>query len=246
MKSEIKIKDLNFSYLIPDEKNLSIKTLIINIFKSNFLKKYTVLKNFNLEIKNNERVAIIGKNGTGKSTLTKIIDGVYKVNKAQLKIVGNVYSLYEPYSMLNNEFNAAENIRLFYSNYNYNIKEILKIENEILKFCELEERFVNLPLKYFSSGMITRLVISLYVFLEMKHPYTFIIDEGLVFADMHFKNKVLKKIEEKIKQSNIFILITHEFDMIKRYCSKAILIKDKRNYCSGSVDEIQKIYEKFK
>ena len=110
MKSEIKIKDLTFNYLLPDEKKLSLKSVIINIFKANLFKKYSVLQNFNLEIKNNDRIAFVGKNGTGKSTLAKIIDGVYKVDRNQLKIVGNIYALYEPYSMLNNEFNASENI----------------------------------------------------------------------------------------------------------------------------------------
>ena len=241
MKSEIKIKNLTFNYMIPDEKNLSLKSVIINIFKTNLFKKYTVLKNFNLEIYNNDRIALVGKNGTGKSTLTKIIDGVYKVDKNQLKIIGNIYALYEPYSMLNNEFNASENIRIFYSNYNYSIKRILDLEKNILNFCELEKKFVNLPLKYYSSGMITRLVISLYVFLKMKKPYTFIIDEGFAFADIHFKNKVLKKINHKINQSNIFIMISHDFDVIKKYCNKAILIKDKKNFKSGTVDKIQKI-----
>lgn len=245
MKSEIKIKNLTFNYMIPDEKNLSLKSVIINIFKTNLFKKYTVLKNFNLEIYNNDRIALVGKNGTGKSTLTKIIDGVYKVDKNQLKIIGNIYALYEPYSMLNNEFNASENIRIFYSNYNYSIKRILDLEKNILNFCELEKKFVNLPLKYYSSGMITRLVISLYVFLKMKKPYTFIIDEGFAFADIHFKNKVLKKINHKINQSNIFIMISHDFDVIKKYCNKAILIKDKKNFKSGTVDKIQKIYEKI-
>ena len=79
----------------------------------------------------------------------------------------------------------------------------------------------------------------------MKKPYTFIIDEGFVFADMHFKNKVLKKINDKINQSNIFIMVSHDFNLIKRYCNKAILIKDKKNYKSGSLDKIQKIYEKI-
>ena len=245
MKSEIIIKDLTFNYLIPDEKNLSLKSVIINIFKTNLFKKYTVLNNFNLEIYNNDRLAIVGKNGTGKSTLTKILDGVYKVNKNQLKITGNIYALYEPHSMLNTEFNASENIRIFYSNYNYSIKKILKIEKNILNFCDLDKKFINLPLKYYSSGMITRLVISLYIFLKMKKPYTFIIDEGFVFADMHFKNKVLKKINNKINQSNIFIMVSHDFNLIKKYCNKAILIKDKKNYKSGSIDKIQKVYEKI-
>ena len=79
----------------------------------------------------------------------------------------------------------------------------------------------------------------------MKKPYTFIIDEGFVFADMHFKNKVLKKINNKINQSNIFIMVSHDFNLIKKYCNKAILIKDKKNYKSGSIDKIQKVYEKI-
>ena len=243
MKSEIKIKDLTFNYLIPDEKNLSLKSVIINTFKTNLFKKYTVFQNFNLEINNNDRIALVGKNGTGKSTLTKIIDGVYKVDKNQLQFTGNIYALYEPYSMLNNEFNASENIRIFYSNHNYTIKKILKIEKNILEFCDLDKKFINMPLKYYSSGMITRLVISLYAFLKMKKPYTFIIDEGFAFADIHFKKKVEKKIDDKISQSNIFIMVSHDFNLIKKYCNKAILIKDKKNYMSGTVDKIQKIYE---
>ena len=90
-----------------------------------------VFQNFNLEINNNDRIALVGKNGTGKSTLTKIIDGVYKVDKNQLQFTGNIYARYEPYSMLNNEFNASENIRIFYSNHNYTIKKILKIEKKM-------------------------------------------------------------------------------------------------------------------
>ncbi len=245
MKSEIKIKDLTFNYFIPDEKNLSLKSLIINIFKTNNFKKYIVLKNFNLEVKNNDKIALVGKNGAGKSTLTKIIDGVYKVDKNQLKIVGNIYALYEPSSILDHEINASENIRIFYSNYNYSIKKILKIEKNILDFCDLDKKFINLPLKYYSSGMVTRLVVSLYVFLKMKKPYTLIIDEAFAFADIHFKNKVLKKIDYKISQSNIFIMVSHDFNLIKKYCNKAILIKDKKNFMSGKVEKIQKIYEKI-
>ena len=79
----------------------------------------------------------------------------------------------------------------------------------------------------------------------MKKPYTLIIDEAFAFADIHFQNKVLKKINEKINQSNIFIMISHDFNLIKRYCSKAILIKDKKNFKSGSINKIQKLYEKI-
>jgi ABC-type polysaccharide/polyol phosphate transport system ATPase subunit len=79
----------------------------------------------------------------------------------------------------------------------------------------------------------------------MKKPYTLIIDEAFAFADIHFKNKVLKKINEKISQSNIFIMVSHDFNLIKKYCNKAILIKDKKNFKSGTVDKIQKIYEKI-
>ena len=202
------------------------------------LEEFWALKDINIEIKQGEKVGIIGRNGAGKSTLLKILSRITEPTTGKFTIKGRIASLLEVGTGFHPELTGRENIYLNGAVLGMTRKEIKKKFDEIVDFAGVE-KFLDTPVKRFSSGMYVRLAFAVAAHLE---PEVLLIDEVLAVGDAEFQKKCLGKMDEVSKQGRTILFVSHNFEAVKNLCSKAILLKDGRIEKSGYPNEVIRHY----
>lgn len=197
------------------------------------------LDNINLEIRQGEKIALIGKNGAGKSTILKILTnaavptkGTVTVNR-RMSMILNIGIGFEP------DFIGMENVYIRGAILGYSRSEIKKHIDEIVSFSGIGE-YINQELKRFSAGMVSKLDVSIILHLN---PEILIIDEALAVGDIEFNNRVKNKINELSKKENLtLLLVSHNESTIKDLCDRAIIIHENKIYYDGDPDQALKTY----
>ncbi|MBI5075492.1 MAG: ABC transporter ATP-binding protein [Nitrospirae bacterium] len=179
------------------------------------------LNNVSFEVKRGEVLGIIGKNGAGKSTLLKILSEVTSPTKGQVKIKGRVASLLEVGTGFHPELTGRENIYLNGAILGMTKKEIADKFEEIVAFAEIE-KFIDTPVKRYSSGMYVRLAFAVAAHLE---PEILIIDEVLAVGDAAFQKKCLGKMGEVSKEGRTVLFVSHNMTAIKTLCERVIWLE---------------------
>ena len=193
-------------------------------------------------IKKGESVAILGKNGAGKSTILKMITGVTFPTSGNIEVKGRVSALLELTSGFDPEFTGRENIYLKGRILGIKEKEIKKLEPKIVEFAELEE-YIDQPVRTYSSGMKARLGFSVSVNIE---PEILIVDEALSVGDEAFKRKCITKINDIIQKENVTLLfVTHVTAVAKEFCSRGIVMQNGKSVFDGDIDEAIEEYDKI-
>ena len=203
-------------------RKLLLKEALLDIFKPGVTTDFWVLKDINFSIGKGEAVGIIGKNGSGKSTILKLIAGVMVPTKGQIKVKGGIAPLIELGAGFHPELSGRENVYLNASIMGVSRKEIDKKFEEIVNFAELKD-FIDTPVKHYSSGMFMRLAFAIAVHTE---PDILLIDEILAVGDIEFQKKCLIKMDEFKKKKVTILFVSHSLDRIESFCNKAIFVKD--------------------
>ena len=185
-------------------------------------KEFWALKEINFEIKKGEAVGIIGRNGAGKSTLLKILSRITEPTKGRFEINGRVSSLLEVGTGFHPELSGRENIYLNGTILGMKRREIKTKFDEIIAFSGVE-KFIDTPVKHYSSGMKVRLAFSVAAHLE---PEILIIDEVLAVGDAEFQKKCLGKMEDVTSQGRTVLFVSHNMGAVKRLCSIGISLKN--------------------
>jgi len=184
--------------------------------------EFWALKDVFFEIQRGERIGIIGRNGAGKSTLLKILSRITEPTTGQITINGRVASLLEVGTGFHPELTGRENIYLNGAILGMSRTEIKNKFDEIVEFAEIE-RFLDTPVKRYSSGMYVRLAFAVAAHLE---PEILIVDEVLAVGDIQFQKKCLGKIEDISESSGRTVLfVSHNMDAIQRLCSRCIMME---------------------
>jgi lipopolysaccharide transport system ATP-binding protein len=184
--------------------------------------EFWALKDVSFEIKQGERVGIIGRNGAGKSTLLKILSRITEPTKGRIGIKGRVASLLEVGTGFHPELTGRENIFLNGAILGMGREEIRRKFDEIVAFAEVE-RFLDTPVKRYSSGMYVRLAFAVAAHLE---PEILIIDEVLAVGDADFQKRCLGKMEDVAeKEGRTVIFVSHSMPMISSLCNRCLLLK---------------------
>jgi lipopolysaccharide transport system ATP-binding protein len=191
--------------------------------------RFWALSDISFEVKRGEVVGIIGRNGAGKSTLLKIMSRVTTPTKGQIKIRGRVGSLLEVGTGFHPELTGRENIFLNGAILGMTKNEIKKKFDEIVAFAEVE-KFIDTPVKRYSSGMYVRLAFAVAAHLE---PEILIVDEVLAVGDIHFQKKCLTKMGESAKNGRTVIFVSHNMASVKALCGRAILLDAGRVVMDG-------------
>lgn len=201
-----------------------------------------ILNDINLEIKPGERVAFIGENGSGKSSLLKTIAGIYPMKSGKIDIQGKIAAIIEMGVGFEEELSGRDNIKLAMV-YNNILQHYSKeLEEEIIEFAELGDK-IDLPVKTYSSGMISRLAFSI---STRQNADILLLDEVFAAGDEHFLKKAVKRMDDKFFSSSISILVSHQKDLIERVCNRCILLEDGKIIEDGKPKEIIKIYDRRK
>lgn len=246
----IKVENLGKKYIIghqKQEKYTALRDVISNGVKSlltpkslqkNHQEEYWALNDVSFEIKQGDRVGIIGRNGAGKSTLLKVLSRITEPTKGRISIKGRVASLLEVGTGFHPELTGRENIFLNGAILGMSKVEIKKKFDEIVAFAEIE-KFLDTPVKRYSSGMYVRLAFAVAAHLE---PEILIVDEVLAVGDIGFQKKCIGKMDDVGKEGRTVLFVSHNMAMIDKLCLKTLFLEkgDVKHY--GSVAEGLKLY----
>lgn len=246
IKTVVKIEDLSKKYIIRhnarETRFLTLRDTLSNKAKSLFSgnekkvtrEEFLALNNINLEIKEGERVGLIGRNGAGKSTLLKIISKIVEPTTGSIGLNGKVASLLEVGTGFHQELTGRENIYLNGAILGMQKRDIDKNFDEIVSFAEIE-KFLDTPVKRYSSGMYVRLAFAIAAHLE---PEIMIVDEVLAVGDAAFQKKCLGKMEEVSKKSGrTIIFVSHNMAAIRNLCERGILLRSGEIIEDGGIEE---------
>jgi lipopolysaccharide transport system ATP-binding protein len=201
--------------------------------------EFWALKDVSFEVKQGDRIGIIGRNGAGKSTLLKILSRITEPTTGEITLNGRVASLLEVGTGFHPELTGRENVFLNGAILGMSKIEIKQKFDEIIDFAEVE-KFLDTPVKHYSSGMYVRLAFSVAAHLE---PEVLVVDEVLAVGDMKFQKKCLEKMEAASNtQGRTILLVSHQMAAIQNLCNKAILLDHGKILKIGDVDLVIKEY----
>ncbi len=220
-------------------KSYKIKPLN-KIFGGFFSIKKTLyaLKDISFDVEKGECVGIIGKNGSGKSTLLKLLCNITAPTSGSFNVNGRVSALLELGTGFNPEYNGISNIYLYGILNGLSKKETKALIPDIIEFSELKEYIKN-PIKTYSDGMFLRLAFSCAVAIK---PDILVIDEALAVGDFRFRQKCFSKIEELKKSGTTILLVSHDIDTIRRFCTRCIWLEEGKLIADGEVKEVSEKY----
>ncbi len=199
---------------------------------------FWALKDVNLEVREGERVGIIGRNGAGKSTLLKTLSRITAPTTGRVTIKGRVASLLEVGTGFHPELTGRENVFLNGAILGMSRQEIGRKFDEIVAFAEIE-RFLDTPVKRYSSGMYVRLAFAVAAYLE---PDTLIVDEVLAVGDTQFQRKCLGRMEELSGSGRTIIFVTHNMDAMLNLCNRGVVLEKGGVVFEGTADDARKSY----
>lgn len=219
----IQISDLSKKYILGKKKESSLRNTIAKLFQpqESNSEDFWALNNVSFEIKKGEVIGIIGKNGAGKSTLLKLLSQITKPTKGKIEINGRVASLLEVGTGFHPELTGRENIFLNGTILGMTRKEVKTKYEEIVEFSGVE-KFIDTPVKHYSSGMYVRLAFAVAAHLE---PEILIIDEVLAVGDSEFQKKCLGKMNEVAGHGRTVIFVSHNMEAIKSLCERALYLE---------------------
>ena len=202
-------------------------------------KDHYALTDVDLKIKKGETVGIIGTNGSGKSTILKIITGVLSPTSGNITVNGRISALLELGAGFNMEYNGIENIYLNGTMMGFSRKEIDERLDSILQFADIGE-YVYQPCKTYSSGMFVRLAFAVAINID---PEILIVDEALSVGDVFFQSKCYHKFEEFKEQGKTILFVSHDLSSIAKYCDRVILLNKGIKLDEGGPKEMIDAYK---
>ncbi len=200
--------------------------------------EFWALRDVDFEIRQGDRVGIIGRNGAGKSTLLKVLSRIVEPTTGRIGIRGRVASLLEVGTGFHPELTGRENIYLNGAILGMSRREIDCKFDEIVAFAEVE-RFLDTPVKRYSSGMYVRLAFAVAAHLE---PEILIVDEVLAVGDAQFQKKCLGKMEDVGKEGRTVIFVSHQMGTITQLCNKGIHLKQGTVASQGNINDVVSDY----
>lgn len=219
MSTAISVRNLSKIYRLYEKPSDRLKE-VLNPFKKSYHKSFYALNDISFDVAQGETVGIVGTNGSGKSTILKIITGVLTPTGGQTLINGKISALLELGAGFNMEYTGIENIYLNGTMMGFTKKEMDKKLDSILEFADIGD-FVYQPVKTYSSGMLVRLAFATAINVE---PEILIVDEALSVGDVFFQAKCFNKINEIKESGTTILLVTHDMSSVIKYCDRAILL----------------------
>lgn len=235
----IKVDDVTKIYRLYDKPVDRLKESL-GLARTQKHREHYALKKVDFIVKKGETVGIIGTNGSGKSTILKIITGVLNPTSGAVQITGRISALLELGAGFNLEYTGIENIYLNGTMIGFSREEIDGKLQSIIEFADIGE-FINQPVKTYSSGMFVRLAFAVAINIE---PEILIVDEALSVGDVFFQAKCYRKFEEFKKAGKTILFVSHDLGSIGKYCDRAILLNHGEKIAEGTPKDVIDIYKK--
>lgn len=227
-------------FKLPTEQASGLKQAFINWTRGiKGYKEQHVLRDITFEVRKGDFFGIVGRNGSGKSTLLKLISGIYVPDSGRIRVNGKLVPFIELGVGFNPELTGRENVFLNGALLGFTRAQIENMYDDIVQFAELEE-FMDQKLKNYSSGMQVRLAFSVAI---QAQGDILVLDEVLAVGDEAFQRKCDAYFAKVKKDANkTVILVTHDMNAVKRYCNKAVLIKDGEVIVNGDKNDVANRY----
>lgn len=236
----IKVDHVSMSFNMASEQMNSLKEYAVAIAKRKlFFEEFKALDDVSFEVRKGDVFGIMGTNGSGKSTMLKIIAGVLEPTKGTCQVNGNIAPLIELGAGFDMDLSARENIYLNGALLGYSKQFIDENFDAIVEFAEVE-KFLDMPLKNYSSGMVARIAFAIATVIV---PEILIVDEVLSVGDFMFQKKCEDRITKLIKEHGVTVLIvSHNNDQIERLCNKVVWIEKGHLRMAGTAKEVCQTY----
>lgn len=235
----IEVRDVVKIYKLYDKPRDRMKEAF-GFGKKQVHKLHYALNGVNMNIYKGETVGIIGTNGSGKSTILKIITGVLTPTSGEVRVDGRISALLELGAGFNQEYNGIENVYLNGTMMGFSEREIDEKLPDILEFADIGD-YVYQPVKTYSSGMFVRLAFAVAINIE---PEILIVDEALSVGDVFFQAKCYHKFEEFKKMGKTIVFVSHDLSSISKYCDRVFLLNKGTLLGEGSPKEMIDAYKR--
>lgn len=246
-QTALKIENIKKKYVIkhvtkkPDDKKERAKLALYNLThpkQANQKEDFWALNGVNFEVKQGEKVGIIGKNGAGKSTLLKVISRITEPTDGRIEFYGKISSMLEVGTGFNRELTGRENIYLNGAILGMTRAEIDAKFDDILEFSEVG-KFIDTPVKRYSSGMFVRLAFAVASHLE---PDILLVDEVLAVGDTRFQKKCIQKMRSIADSGKTILFVSHQMNTIRQLCDRVIVLKEGKVIYDGEVEGGIRLY----
>jgi ABC-2 type transport system ATP-binding protein len=236
----VRVKDLYKSFRLPHERHSGVKQLAVNFFNGQRgYETQKVLNDISFDITKGEFFGIVGRNGSGKSTLLKLLAGIYVPDKGLVKVNGSLTPFIELGVGFNPELTGRENILLNGALLGFSRDEMNAMYDDIVSFAELE-KFMDQKLKNYSSGMQVRLAFSIAI---RARSDILLIDEVLAVGDAAFQQKCFDYFDLLKREKRTIIFVSHDMESVKKYCDRAIYVRNGKLITTGSARKIAALYD---
>ena len=240
MSSIIEVKDVTKIYRLYDKPIDRLKESL-SINKKCLHRDFYALKNVSFEVEKGQSCGIIGTNGSGKSTILKIITGVLTKTEGYVKADGKISALLELGAGFNSEYTGIENIYMNGTMMGFSKKEMDEKLPAILEFADIGD-FVYQPVKSYSSGMFVRLAFALSINVD---PEILIVDEALSVGDVFFQAKCYHRMDELRAKGTTILMVPHDMGSVMKYCDKVVLLNKGEKVAEGRPGEMVDLYKKI-
>ena len=235
----IQIQDVTMRFRMSNDRIMSLKEFVTTALRGKLkYKEFEALKHVSFTVNRGETVGIIGRNGSGKSTMLKIISGIMKPTEGSVSVNGNIVPMLELGSGFDMDLTGRENIFLNGAILGYTEAFLKEKYDEIVAFSELGE-FIDVPIRNYSSGMLMRLAFSVAAMVE---PEVLIADEILAVGDEEFQHKSLNRMKEMMSGGTTVLLVSHSLDQIREVCDRVVWLDHGDVKMIGDVTEVCDAY----
>ena len=236
----ISVQGVSKIYKLYDKPIDRLKEAVSLTHKS-YHRDFFALSDISFDVKKGETVGIIGTNGSGKSTILKIITGVLSPTTGTAEVSGNISALLELGAGFNSEYTGLENIYMNGTMMGFSRQEMERRMDDILRFADIGD-FVNQPVKTYSSGMFVRLAFALAINVD---PEILIVDEALSVGDVFFQAKCYRRMEEMMKNGTTILMVSHDMGSIIKYCDRVVLLNRGTFVAQGEAGKMVDLYKKI-
>jgi ABC-type polysaccharide/polyol phosphate transport system ATPase subunit len=242
MNPLLEVSHVSKKFKIREDRHRSIKTILGNIITGKWQNSRTInveiLKDVSFDVYPGDFVGLVGRNGVGKSTILKIISGIYRPSQGTVKLHGKVAPVLELGAGFSEDLSGYDNIFLNASILGYGRAATYSRVDEIIKFSELEE-YIYTPIRRYSSGMVVRLAFSIAVYLDAP---LLLFDEVLAVGDIGFQKKCLDKVHELNSSGKAIVLVTHSPETVEAFCNRCIVLDHSEKIFDGGAKEGAAVY----
>jgi lipopolysaccharide transport system ATP-binding protein len=235
----IEIEHLHKVFRIPHERRNTLFATLTGLLRPSAYETFHALKDVSFSVEDGEMLGIIGQNGSGKSTLLKILSRILVPTSGSVRVKKRITPFLELGVGFNQDFTAAENIRIYGIIMGLSPREIDEKSEQILEFADLV-KFRDTKIRNFSSGMQVRLAFSTAI---QTNPEILLLDEVLAVGDQEFQKKCLDVLEQFKKDGVTIILVSHDLEAVRKHCGRTILLHRGEKVMIGDSEEVIRTYE---